>query len=298
MAGNVARQVALMMVASGCLVQAGMAWAWGPEGHALVADMAQAHLSPAAASEVRRLLSVEGYRRLDQVSSWPDAIRSAEPTTGPWHYVDIPLYAVAYSAQRDCHVDEHGQRVVEMTCVVAKLPEFVHMLADASQGDARRLVALKWVVHLVADIHQPLHAEDDHDRGGNDVRLPWYGQPSNLHAIWDLGIIEHRFGWQLGPRYSFDHEAVRAEAARLDAVITAQQREQWAPAGAVAQIDLRVQAWANGSHALACAVYRHLPPVAEPGWENGYQSWAWPVAQGQLERASVRLAGVLNEALK
>ena len=68
--------------------------------------------------------------------------------------------------------------------------------------------------------------------------------------------------------------------------------------GGVAQIDLRAQAWANGAHALACPAYRHLPPVAEAGWEASYQSWAWPVVQVQLEQAGVRLAGVLNETLR
>lgn len=272
------------------------AWAWGPEGHAMIADMAEAHLTPEAHAMVEQLLAVEGYRHLDQVSSWPDAIRSQQPDTGPWHYVDIPLYAEQYNAARDCHFDQHNQRVDALTCVVDQLPKWTRVLADPAQPLDQREVALKWVVHLMGDIHQPLHAEDDHDRGGNDVRLDWYGAHSNLHAIWDLGVIEHHFGWHLGPGYSFDHDAVRQQALRLDSEIASEQRVIWAPSGELVQINDRTIAWVNYSHHLACVAYRHLPPMFISGWEDHYQNWAWPVIQDQLKSASVRLARLLNEA--
>ncbi len=274
------------------------AWAWGPEGHAMVADMAEAHLTPAAMQAVQRLLAVEGYRHLDQVSSWPDAIRSQAPDTGPWHYVDIPLYAERYAQSRDCHWDQHNQQVPELTCVVVKLPVFVRVLSDLNQSDERRLEALKWVVHLAGDIHQPLHAEDDHDRGGNDVHLAYFGKATNLHAVWDVGIIEHRFDWQLGLNYSFDHAAVRTQAVRLDQDISAGQRASWAPPGTVAEIADRAVQWVNESHALACQVYRHLPADYSDGWDGEYQVWAWPVVRTQLDKAGVRLAAILNGALQ
>lgn len=285
----------LMMVLG---VMSGDAVAWGPEGHAMVADMAEAHLTPLAAKEVRYLLEVEGYRHLDQVSSWADAIRSDAPGTGPWHYVDIPLYASGYAQSRDCHWDEHNQQVVDLTCVVAQLPMFVHVLADKTQGDDKRLVALKWVVHLVGDIHQPLHAEDDHDRGGNTIHMVFDGKQTNLHALWDVGVIERQFHWQLGPGYGFDHQAVLQESLRLDAEISTEQREVWAPSAGVSAIDVESVQWVNESHALAWQAYRHLPASMDGDWENNYQAWAWPVINQQLDKAGVRLAAVLNASLR
>ncbi len=276
----------------------GLAEAWGPEGHALVADMAEAHLTAQARAQVRALLALEGHRNLDQISSWPDAIRAAQPETGPWHYVDIPLYAAAYDEERDCHYDAHNNRVPELTCVVARLPWFAHRLADRSLAAEQRLEALKWVVHLTADLHQPLHAEDDHDRGGNEVHLLYYGKNTNLHAVWDLGVIEHQYAWQLGPDYSFDHDAVRAVASQMDQSISQQDRLRWASPRSLANVAQFSVQWANASHALALAAYRNLP--ADPqaaGWEPAYQAYAWPVIRLQLDRASVRLAALLNEAL-
>lgn len=283
------------------LIGAGLFWAslpalaWGPEGHAMVADMAEVHLSLPARVMVEQLLSVEGYRHLDQISSWPDAIRSQQPDTGPWHYVDIPLYAEQYNEARDCHQDQHNQHVDELTCVVTHLPDMVQVLADPARSLAEREVALKWVVHLLGDIHQPLHTEDDHDRGGNDVRLDWDGERSNLHAVWDLGVIERRYDWHLGPGYSFNHDAARQQALLLDRDVTVQQRLAWAPAGELSHIRDRTVDWTNASHHLACAAYRHLPPVFVDGWENAYQAWAWPVIRDQLDKAGVRLAELLNE---
>jgi len=271
--------------------------AWGPEGHALIADMAERHLTPEARIEVARLLAVEGYRHLDQIASWPDAMRADNPDTGPWHYVDIPLYALNYNQQRDCHVDQHNERVPELTCVVVQLPRFVRILADTARPDAEREVALKWVVHLVGDIHQPLHTEDDHDRGGNNVRMDWYGHPANLHWIWDLGLIERHYHWQLGPAYSFDHAAVLAQADELDTNAHETQRQATYLPNGISSIDKLTVSWANDAHELACHAYRHLPAEYTSGWEEAYQSWGWPVAKNQLQLAGVRLAAVLNTAL-
>lgn len=273
-----------------------LAWAWGPEGHAMVADMAEMHLTARTQAQVVELLQIEGRRHLDAIASWPDAMRASHPETGPWHYVDIPLYAQQYDAWRDCHEDWRGQRVTENTCIVAKLPEFVRQLGDKRLSRTARLLALKWVVHLVADIHQPLHTEDDRDHGGNMVKVVFAGKVSNLHAVWDLGVIEQHYGWQLGPHYYIDRDEVRRAAKDMDARIGQRERESWADAGIPIQAD--AVAWANASHALACTAYRHLP--ANPllsDWNASYQQYAWPVIQQQLQKSSVRLAMVLNQTL-
>jgi predicted Rossmann-fold nucleotide-binding protein len=274
------------------------AQAWGPEGHALIADMAQAHLTGPAKAEVARLLAGDqpAAQSMDAVSSWADAYRADHhPETGPFHFVDIPLSAPAYDEDRDCHFDQNDNRVPQTTCVVAKLSEQVQVLADRSQKDDARLAALKWVIHLVGDVHQPLHAENKADRGGNDVKLSYNGDDkTNLHAVWDGGIIEQHYGWKLGPNYTFDHAAVATAATAMDAQISADQRKAWA----LRSGDLRndVIQWANESHALAPAIYLAVPMSESTDWQSSYQDAFWPEVSTQLQRASVRLASVLNSA--
>lgn len=264
----------------------------------MIADMAELHLNARARSQVVTLLHAEGRHHLDAIASWPDAIRADNPETGPWHYVDIPLYAREYNEWRDCHENWRGQRVATNECVVGKLPEFVRALGDAHLATEQRLTALKWVVHLVGDIHQPLHAEDDHDHGGNLLKVSFAGKTSNLHAMWDLAVIEQHYGWQLGPHYRIDRLAVWHAAQQMDAGIRQQERDAWSNAGKYIPIQTDAVAWANDSHSLACAAYRHLP--ANPmlsDWNADYQQHAWPVIQQQMEKAGVRLAMVLNQAL-
>lgn len=265
-----------------------LAMAWGPQGHAIVADIAQAHLTPAAAAQVSALLKLDGEDRLDQVASWADDNRKEFPKTGGWHYVDIPLEESGYVAARDCHDGD---------CVVAKIDQFSKVLADRSASPQDRLLALKWVVHFVGDVHQPLHAEDHDDKGGNTVQQVYFGKGTNLHRIWDSGIIEQQLGLPVGPNYSIDRGQVAAAASKLDAAITPAQRAAWAPAGLLSNVDTASIAWANESHKLAQVAYADLPKRPNDNWSAGYQAKAWPVVQARLQQAGVRLAELLNEAL-
>lgn len=288
-----------LVVALSSLGFLGEAYAWGPEGHALIADMAEAHLDAKPKAEVKRLLMLEGKRHLDDISSWADAYRTDHPESGPGHFVDIPLDEASYDENRDCHFDKDNHHVEELTCIVVKLPYYVNVLSDRARPEAERLEALKWVVHLVGDVHQPLHAEDNHhDKGGNNIHITYYDNPTNLHAIWDGGVIEYNYSWKLGPNFSIDHKAVRLEANNLDNEITNDQRAVWAPPGVVASIGTQVTHWANESHRLASAAYEKLASNSKPGWEDDYQAYAWPVIKGQLDIAAARLSRILNEALK
>lgn len=268
------------------LLAAPLAQAWGPEGHAIVADIAQAHLTPAASAQVEALLRQEGLDRLDQISSWADGNRKERPGTGGWHYVDIPLRADGYVPARDCARDN---------CVIAQMSHFSQVLADRTAAPAARLEALKWVVHFVGDVHQPLHAEDDGDKGGNTVQLQFFGRGTNLHSIWDGGILRHALHLVPGPHYTFDHAAVQADATRLDAGIAAPDRAAWSAIGGLPQLYGQTVAWADESHRLARDVaYAHLDGRNQPGWSQRYQDTAWPVVRTRLQQGGVRLAAVLN----
>jgi threonine dehydrogenase-like Zn-dependent dehydrogenase len=279
-----------VVICAGVLgLAAPLAMSWGPEGHAIVADIAQSHLDPAAAAEVASLLKLEGLDRLDQIASWADGNRKEFPQTGGWHYVDIPLKAASYDAARDC---------AQGNCVVAKLDEYAHVLADKSATPQARLLALKWVVHLVGDIQQPLHAEDNDDKGGNTVQVQFFGKGTNLHSVWDGRVIEHALGLTLGPNYAIDRAAVQADAMTLDAAITPAQRAAWAPKGLLPQMGSVATGWAGESHLIAQQVaYVDIAKPSGDAWSERYQQKAWPVIQTRLEQGGVRLAEVLNEAL-
>jgi hypothetical protein len=156
------------------------AWAWGADGHRLIADYAVSRLSPAARAQVELLLAQEPGATMASVSTWADEVRS--PTTAAWHYVNFPRDA-------DCRYD--GDRMCILgNCVVGAIERQLTVLAsDAPQE--RRLLALKYVVHFVGDVHQPLHAGFADDRGGNSHQLQAYGRGTNLHALWDSALLQH-----------------------------------------------------------------------------------------------------------
>jgi hypothetical protein len=154
-------------------------------GHRIVATVAEHQLTPRARAEVDRLLALEPGATLASVSTWADEHRTRQ--TVRWHFVNFPREArCRYDAARDCR----GGR-----CVVAAIERERKALLSSAPDD-ERLEALKYLVHFVADVHQPLHAGYADDRGGNRVQLQAYGKGAKLHALWDTGLIEH---WPGGP---------------------------------------------------------------------------------------------------
>lgn len=287
---SINRLVALACAGLSTALAAPAALAWGPVGHALVADIAQERLDPRAAAQVAYLLRQQkGLFRLDQIASWADNNRKDMPGTGAWHYVDIPLHDDGYVAARDC---PNGD------CIVDKLSQQAKVLADTSATPAARLRALKWVVHLVGDIHQPLHAEDNHDKGGNLVQVQFFGVGTNLHSVWDGRVINRKLDLQVGPNYTIDPTAVRTKALQLNASITPAEQAKWAPHGTFGQLPSQVVAWADESHRLAQEVaYVDIAQPHGDAWSQRYENRAWPVIETRLKQAGVRLADVLNEAL-
>lgn len=121
------------------------------------------------------------------VASWADELLATHRQTGAWHYVDIPTDAPGYDVERYCPRNQ---------CVVAKIGRYFRIQRDGSRSDADREEALKFVIHFVGDVHQPLHAADRHDRGGNDVRVVYAVRDVNLHHVWDTELVEAEAGGQ------------------------------------------------------------------------------------------------------
>jgi nuclease S1 len=176
------RRPALLGAACLLLASAPSARAWGFEGHRMIASLAEQQLSRAARAEVRRLLAQEPGATLSSISTWADEHRS--PASGRWHYVNFPPGHCDYQPARDC---------AGGACVIEALNRQTALLASRTD-DAKRLRALKYVVHLVGDVHQPLHAGHAADKGGNTLQLRAFGRGSNLHALWDSGLIASQEG--------------------------------------------------------------------------------------------------------
>src|SRR5690606_38700350 len=182
------------------LLAAGPAHAWSVLGHALTGELAQRHLDPVAAAEVERLLAGEPVPTLAGVASWADHLRNNEPerfkATSKWHYVNYPRDRCEYEASRDCKGGD---------CVIGAIQAQQAILADRGQSLELRRDALKFLVHFVGDVHQPMHAGNRGDLGGNrfQVSLRTELEPeayarkhyvdgvmgTNLHSVWDYYIL-------------------------------------------------------------------------------------------------------------
>jgi hypothetical protein len=238
------------------------AGAWGTMGHEIVADLAARELSEPAREQVRQLLGVSMAR----VASWADDIRKQRPRTGPWHYVNLPVAAAGYDATRDCAAGD---------CVVGALERQLEILRDPRRSRTARSEALRFVIHLVADLHQPLHCGHGRDRGGNDISVRWFRRARNLHQVWDADILAQARLSQ--PQH----------VARLRAELRAEDREVLR-AGRIAD-------WVNEAHRAAVEVAYALPEDRRLG--EAYYQRAAPVVDRQLARAGLRLARLLDEAL-
>jgi hypothetical protein len=276
-----------------CLLpQAGRAW--GIAGHAMIAEIAEWHLTPAALAEMRRLLAEEGFEHLDQIGSWADEIRPQRKEASPWHYVDIPLTADSYDPARDCPKGD---------CVIDAINRYRAILADKAKPAADRREALKFLVHFIGDIQMPLHGtENAGDHGGNKVLVRYFEQtqgwgknPLNLHTVWDATIIERHLGVKEGNLGEPNEELHKAElklAGQLNEGLADGKQE------------LDPVVWAMESHDLA-AKYVY-PGVVEPGAQppaqpvqlgEDYDRRAWPVIEKRIQQGGLRLAAILNRDL-
>lgn len=159
--------------------------AWGAFGHRLIADLAEAELSPAARSEAQRLLQREGFDHLRDVAVWADEMRETDEFawTFPYHFVNFDSPDCVYEAEQRCQ---------DGLCVVGAIERYAAELGDRGRSDAERLQALKWLVHFVGDVHQPLHAGRGSDKGGNTFQVQIDGRGGNLHGVWDYSLLESR----------------------------------------------------------------------------------------------------------
>ncbi|MDB6162727.1 MAG: hypothetical protein JWL98_159 [Xanthomonadaceae bacterium] len=274
------RRIAALLV---LLVLSPVAMAWSALGHRLVGELAGRHVRPATQRTIAALLAGEPEPTLAGVADWADDLRYTDPArfkaTSRWHFVNIAAADCRYEPQRDC---PDGQ------CVIGAIVAQRAILADRNQTREARRDALKFLVHLVADAHQPLHAGGHGDKGGNrfqvslrtDLPGQRYGRNgydegvagTNLHAVWDYDVLA-----------SIGMGAI-AYSNRLDAA-------PWPPVG-VAGTSPAV--WAGESCRLVDA--RALYPQGHT-LDRRYLDVQRPLAELRIRQAGYRLAKLLDSAL-
>jgi hypothetical protein len=271
---------ATLIVAASAVATPG---AWGAQGHRMVALVAEQHLSAQARLNVRWLLD---GRTLADVAVWADEYVATDSRTGRWHYVNIPPGATKYDRDRDCP-PANGRTEAGSgqwrDCAIDRIRYTRVRLADRSLDRAERGVALKFLVHLIGDLHQPFHALSV-GRGGNDTPVVAFGSPTcaysdgtplpcNLHAVWDTTLIFHR---RLSDRQYVDELSRQISRHRWDAVDTGSPQE-----------------WAIESHAAATKALLPSHGIVDDGYYRANIS----VVDERLALGGLRLAAVLNDAL-
>jgi S1/P1 Nuclease len=267
------------------------AGAWGPLGHHAIGAVADAMLSPAARAEVARLLADDRDRdgnpshrtTLAEVSVWADEIRGGDADRPKWHYDNMPVCASTSGERAWCEREQ---------CASGRIEPLLAQLADRSAPPAQRREALKWIAHLVGDMHQPLHAAD-YAQGGNQVHVRLAARPDStpvtLHFVWDVRLVNSvlRAGGSDQPPPA----ALRSLIVRARAL---------SPALAEA----RPAQWLVESNRLARRVALDYPgfscnavPTGTVELTRAYRQRAQRVVTAQLALAGARLAIVLNRAL-
>ena len=237
-----------------------LAFSWGKTGHRVVGQIAENHLSPKAAKAVRELL---GPDSLAEVSNWADEIRS-DPSwkrADPWHYVNIPDGETYATMSKNPAGD-----------VIVALKKFEATLRNPAAPKEERIQALKFMVHMIGDLHQPLHAGKRDDLGGNRVSVHWFRsvEATNLHTVWDDLLIEQE-------KLSF------TEWTRFLDHPTAAEVKDWQATS--------YAGWMEESFKLRDRCYDFKPELPL-SYEYVYKSM--PIVKQRLLQAGVRLAGTLN----
>jgi hypothetical protein len=266
------------------------ALAWGPQGHRTIGAIADRLLNAHARAVVADLLrgDLDKYGEpshrttLEAVSTWADEIRGTPASHPAWHYDNMPV----------CGREPRGEYCREGECNTAQLERLIGVVSDTRATHHERNEALKWIVHLVGDIHQPLHAADNDDEGGNAVAVVLAGVRTRgrteLHGVWDSELV----------RLALRTRNTRQAPANMAALATAaerlrQSRGQGTP-----------EQWARESNELARRVAYHyagfachVRPRRTIVLDVDYQRAAEQVVRDQLLLAGARLAAVLNQAL-
>jgi hypothetical protein len=308
----------LLALASVALISPSSTRAWGCKGHETVALIAEKHLSPEAKEFVLTLLKenpidlqLKRYcgsavnDPMGEASTWADDVRP-ERKNGPWHYIDIPRGTARGDGNLAPYCGKEG-------CVNEALAAQIAILKDKSAEPAKRAEALRYIIHFVGDLHQPLHSTTNDDEGGNCVPLAYFRRKPrehnrayspNLHSVWDSAIIDrdaegadsHEYADRLEETYASSFEQWQKAGIHIDDWIWEShdyaEKNVYAPLTPKVAIEqpVPVHACTDDNNIGARLLDQHIAISAS------YQEQAAPIAELRVAQAGIRLAMILNDA--
>ncbi|MBR98824.1 MAG: S1/P1 Nuclease [Flavobacteriaceae bacterium] len=233
---------------------------WGQTGHRVVGLIAENHLTIKAKDKINFLLDGNS---LANVSTYADDIKSEKKYDyiSKWHYINIPLDKKFDEIEREKDGD-----------IIYAINKCIEVLKDPKYNKKEKSFHLKLLVHFVGDIHQPMHLGVKGDRGGNDIKIFWFGNITNLHRLWDTQIIE-------------SHNMSFTELANDLAIFSTNQIEN--------EANKPIDEWVEETRVYTRQIYLESPPNSKLGYEYRYKNL--PVIKSQLYKAGIRLASILNK---
>lgn len=241
---------------------------FGSVGHKSVGKIAENNLTPKAKSAVETLL---GNETLAGVSTWADEVRSQPEykSTASWHFLNLPLGLNYEEFERKVEGMDNGN-------VYSALISAEHELINPAIPREKKIEALKFVVHFVGDMHQPMHISRAEDKGGNTIQLNYNGKGTNLHSLWDSKLVETQ-------GFTFKQIAEWTKP-------TSKQIKEWQKGSQLK--------WAWESYQISSKLYAEVDAMKSRSIDEEYYKNHLPIINERIQQAGIRLAGVLNEIFK
>ena len=233
---------------------------WGQNGHRVTGEIATKHLTKRAKRKIDKLLKGQS---LAFVSTFADEIKSDRKYSAfsAWHYVNMGLDKNYETAEKNPKGD-----------LVTAIAKCISVLKDPKQKELDKVFYLKMLVHLVGDLHQPMHIGQKEDRGGNRIKVQWFGQGTNLHSVWDTKMIE---AWNM----SYLELANNAKDLSRSQVKAIEKGS--------------VEDWVNEVHAITKELYSSVKEGENLRYRYSYDHFA--TVRTQLQKGGIRLAKILND---
>lgn len=247
----------ILLFFSFVLFSSNISFSWGVTGHRAVGLIAERHLNKKAAKKLKTIL---GGQSISMVSTWMDDIRSDSTYdyTADWHWVTIETGKTYEQSVKNSKGD-----------VIATLERLTADLQAGNLSIAKEVEYVKMIIHLVGDIHQPLHVGCCDDQGGNRIRLKWFREDSNLHRVWDSDMIDQT-------RLSYTELADAVQLTSVDEIARLQKDP--------------VRTWASESMSMRPQVY----DIGDGKLGYDYSYKYFELVKKRIAQAGVRLAAVLN----
>lgn len=257
-----------LMVFAGLFYSA-EAYSWGVTGHRAIAEIAERHLTKKTKLKIKQIL---GNEKLAAVANWPDMIKSDTlniyKETEVWHYVNV---------KSGLNFKEFEVSIKDLNTpnLYSQILKLESVLKDKKAAKKDKAFALKFLIHLVGDLHQPLHVGHAEDLGGNQIQLSFFRENTNLHSLWDSKLVDFQ-------KYSYTEFADVLDRKPMAEVQKFQSG--------------KLENWVFESYTKAASIYFHTKPNTNYSYDYNYRFS--PLLEQQLLVGGLRLAKVLNEVLQ